>query len=176
MQRMIARRSGPPKNKAMALGHPDGNGWQSPVFAGKLIWIRPDLTVAVRLSRTRSAPGETAVITCLTPRMHGFRVVLIWLSALVCMSGPGVAQVRVEALARELCERPPMGQQRVNQLKRRSDYVRLLEELADACPEVAMVFLDFEVGSIDDRAESLRVDAQQFIAPLHWPEPADRNY
>ena len=118
--------------------------------------------MTVRLPETRPAPGEAVVITRLKPSKRGLRAVLFWLS--------------VDALAKELCDRPPMGLQRVEQLKRRSDYGRLLEELADACPDVAMLFLDFEVGTIDDRAETPRFDAQQFIAPLRWPEPADRNY
>lgn len=98
------------------------------------------------------------------------------LVVLACASGPGQAQVRVGALAQELCERPPMAQHSLDQFKRRSDYGRLLEELADRCPHIAMIFLDFEVGTVDDRAESLRFDSLQFIAPLHWPAPSDRNY
>lgn len=164
------------EGKAEAAPHTGEKAGSPPFSPAKLIWIKNGRGMTVRLPETRPAPGETVVITRLKPSKRGLRAVLFWLSALACGSGPGEAQGRVDALAKELCERPPMGLQRVEQLKRRSDYGRLLEELADACPDVAMLFLDFEVGTIDDRAETPRFDAQQFIAPLRWPEPADRNY
>lgn len=89
---------------------------------------------------------------------------------------PGRAQVVAGSLAETVCARPPMTEESRDRLKRLTDYVRLLERLADDCPDVAMIFLDFEVGSIADRPQMRRIDPHHFIDPLGWPTPADRNF
>lgn len=132
---------------------------------------------AVTLPATRSAPGDTAVTPIPTHRQRGFRGVLFFcLSALLWVPDPTLADGQIGVLADALCDRPPMTRYSLERWKRRSDYGLLLEELADHCPDVAMLFLDFEVGSIDDRIERPRHDSQQFIDPLDWPAPSDLNY
>ena len=82
----------------------------------------------------------------------------------------------VGTLAQDLCQRPPMQEHERDRFRRRGDFLRLLEELADDCPDVAMIFLQFEVGSIDDRDAPVSFDIRKVIPPLQWPKPADRNF
>ena len=92
------------------------------------------------------------------------------------MGAPVQAQVKVGALAEDLCQRPPMEEDARDRFRRRSDFMRLLEALADDCPDVAMIFLQFEVGSIDDRDAAASFDAGRFAPTWPWPETMDRNF
>lgn len=106
----------------------------------------------------------------------GILLLCLVMAASVGLTVSVAAQVTVGALAQDVCRNPPMARDHLDRLKRRSDYARLLEELADNCPDVALVFLDFEVGSIDGREEDLSFDPFAHFAPLEWPVPADRNF
>lgn len=86
------------------------------------------------------------------------------------------AQVRGRDIVAGLCAQPPMEAAAIQRLKRRADYGRLLDGLADHCPEVAMVFLAFEIGVVDGRGAATEFDPYANFPPLGWPSPADRNF
>lgn len=114
---------------------------------------------------------------CLTARLRRRCVVVLSiLGALACVPLPAEAQVRAKAMADVVCASPPMAPDSLDRLKRRSDYMGLMERLAEACPDIAMLFMEFSVGSIDGFAETRRSPSEPLIGPLAWPAPSDRNY
>lgn len=87
---------------------------------------------------------------------------------LACAAGwpvPLQAQGRAASLAADLCLRPPMDAVGRDRLRRRADFALVLDVLADRCPDVAMVFLEFEVGSIDGRAAGA---GGAILPPFGW--------
>lgn len=114
---------------------------------------------------------------CLSARLYCRCVTaLSILIALACLPPPAEAQIRAKAIADVVCASPPMAQDSLDRLKRRSDYMGLMERLAHDCPDVAMLFMEFSVGSIDSRAKNRRSPSDHLIGPLAWPAPSDRNY
>lgn len=125
----------------------------------------------------RPALGETAVTAFLTECRLRLRVVALpFMLGLASLTLPVEAQVKSSAKADAVCASPPMSQDSLDRMKRRSDYVGLMARLAADCPDVAMIFMDFSVGSISGRAAGRRSHAESFISPLAWPVPSDRNY
>lgn len=80
-----------------------------------------------------------------------FRAALLCTLLFGAFGGPVQAQFKVASLAQDLCHSPPMQEEERDRFRRRSDFIRLLEKLADDCPEVALLFLQFEVGRVDGR-------------------------
>lgn len=127
--------------------------------------------------RTSLAPGETTVTRCLHLSSHGLKAAILLCVPLVFAAGMAAqAQVVASAMAEDLCLRPPMEAHERDRLRRRGDFMHLLTELADDCPDVAMIFIEFEVGSIDGRDAHETFDFWTFVPPLPWPQPSDRNF
>lgn len=104
---------------------------------------------------------------CQRPFLIRFRAALILCTLLYgVLGGPAQAQFRVGDLAQDLCHSPPMQEDERDRFRRRGDFPRLLEALADDCPEVAMLFRQFEVGSIDGNEVPLSRDTQRLVLPL----------
>ena len=112
--------------------------------------------------------------TAIPPQLRA--VAVPFLIAVISFSAPIEAQVRVGAVADAVCAAPPMMQDSLDRLKRRPDYMGLMDRLSNSCPQVAMLFMDFSVGSIDGQGATRRSYSQEFIGPLDWPAPSDRNF
>jgi hypothetical protein len=65
---------------------------------------------------------------------------------------PAHAQLSVTDEVGRICKAPPVDAASLDILRRRSDFDRLLEVMADQCPDVAMLFAEFGVGVVDPLA------------------------
>lgn len=64
----------------------------------------------------------------------------------------------------------------IDRLKRRSDYTLVLDALAGNCPDVAMLFLEFEIGPVEGRAVRQRPDPAMILLPDDWPPWTDVDF
>lgn len=67
------------------------------------------------------------------------------------------AQDRVMARVAVLCHSPPMDADALDRMRRSPDFVAVLDGLAMACPEVAMLFSQFTIGEVGHSADDMPV-------------------
>jgi hypothetical protein len=83
------------------------------------------------------------------------RLSILFLSPLL-LATPASAQERMDARVADLCRTPPMDAEARDRLRRDANYARLLDGLAQHCPEVAILFAEWSVGDIGVAAEVAR--------------------
>lgn len=79
----------------------------------------------------------------------------VFLFFLLLPVAAATAQDRVEARVAILCHSPPMDAGTLDRMRRSPDFVALLDGLAMACPEVAMLFAQFTIGEVDHSADDM---------------------
>ena len=66
-----------------------------------------------------------------------------------------MAQDRMEAHVAVLCHAPPMDADALDRMRRSPDFMAVLDGLAVACPEVAMLFSQFTIGEVGHSADDM---------------------
>lgn len=72
---------------------------------------------------------------------------------LICL--PVTAQERMDGRVATLCDHPPMDAHQVDRMRRDRDFFALLDGLAMACPDVAMLFAQFVIGEVGHSAADM---------------------
>lgn len=73
----------------------------------------------------------------------------LFLFVLILPISPLMAQERMDIAAAALCLSPPMEEGSMDRMRRSAGYVELLDGLALQCPDVAMLFAEWSVGTAD---------------------------
>ena len=68
---------------------------------------------------------------------------LLWSSAATPQSGSGLVLT-----ADDICAAPPFDRRARSLVRRLQGYDRILEQLVDHCPDVAMLFAEFATGAV----------------------------
>ena len=68
---------------------------------------------------------------------------LLWSSAAAPQSGSGLVLT-----ADDICAAPPFDRRARSLVRRLQGYDRILEQLVDHCPDVAMLFAEFATGAV----------------------------
>ena len=83
------------------------------------------------------------------------------------LPAPAIAQFRLHDEVAELCHAPPVTAAELDLYRIRDDFDLLLMALSDSCPEVAMLFATFSVGSVVHMLPRTPLDFTRHTEPHH---------
>lgn len=103
--------------------------------------------------------------------MHGLAisVSLVGLAMLV-WSSPAAPQseIGLRDTAEAICTAPPFDNRARSLVRRLHGYDRVLEQIADRCPDVAMIFAQFATGAVSLALSHPQLD---YLWQLDFPQP-----
>ena len=86
---------------------------------------------------------------------------LLWSSAATPQSGSGLVLT-----ADDICAAPPFDRRARSLVRRLQGYDRILEQLVDHCPDVAMLFAEFATGAVPSPSANPQPD---YLWTLDFP-------